>query len=97
MLAGTTVPGGRAVHVPALPVTLHEAHAPQEGLPQQTPSVHMPLRHSVPSAQVVPSGFRFVQIPDWQVYPVTQSPLFAQVVRQAVAPHWRWPGQGIAV
>ncbi len=67
MLAGTTVPAASAAQEPALPVTLHDEQAPHDGLLQQTPSVHMPLRHSVPAAQVVPSGLRFVQIPDWQV------------------------------
>jgi hypothetical protein len=67
MLAGTVVPGASGVHVPVCPVTTHDAQAPQEALPQQTPSVHAPLRHSVPMVQAVPKGFRFVQMPDWQV------------------------------
>jgi hypothetical protein len=93
MLAGTIVPVARGVQVPALPLTLHDAQVPQAGLAQQTPSVHMLLRHSPPATQVVPSGLRFVQTPDWQVYPVTHSVSFVQVVRQAVPPHWKCPGQ----
>jgi hypothetical protein len=50
---------------------------------QQTPSAQMPLLHSVPLAQVVPFGLRFVHDPDWQLNPAAQSPLPAHVVRQA--------------
>lgn len=57
----------------------------------------MPLRHSVPAVQAAPSALRFVQMPDWQVYVATQSALVVQVVRQAVPPHWRWPGHGVGV
>ncbi len=67
MLAGTIVPLASGVQVPGLPGLLQEAQVPHDALPQQTPSVQAPLRHSVPEAQAVPSGFRFVQTPDWQV------------------------------
>jgi hypothetical protein len=67
MLAGTAVPLASGVQVPAWPLMLHDAQVPQVALPQQTPSVHAPLRHSAAVVQLVPSGFRLVQIPDWQV------------------------------
>lgn len=65
--APALVPAATGVHVPALLPTLHDEQVPQPGLEQQTPSVHMPLRHSEPAEQGVPSRLRLVQTPDWQV------------------------------
>ena len=65
--AATGVPGGSGVQLPALPVRLHEAQVPQAALEQQTPSVHIVLRHSDPALQEAPSVLRLVQLPDWQV------------------------------
>jgi hypothetical protein len=56
-------PAGTAAQLPALPATLRAVQAAQDALAQQTPSVHMPSRHSALLAQVVPSGFRLVQMP----------------------------------
>lgn len=89
-------PAASGAQVPA-PFTLHALQAPQLELLQQTPSVHIVLRHSLPALQAAPSAFRFVQTPDWQLYPLTQSPLAVQPVRQVVPPHIRWPGQGCGV
>jgi hypothetical protein len=90
-------PAGTGAQVPALPARLQALQAPHAALAQQTPSVHMPLRQSAPPAQVEPSGFRFVQMPPWQVYPVTQSASAVQAVRQAAGPHTKWAGQAIDV
>jgi len=91
--AATAVPGGSGVQVPAFPVRLHEAQVPQDALAQQTPSAHIVLRHSEPAVQAAPSTLRLVQLPDWQVYPVTQSAGAVQVARQVIPPHCRCPGQ----
>jgi hypothetical protein len=65
--APAAVPGASGVQVPALLPTLQDEQVPQEGLAQQTPSVHIPLRHSEPAEQAVPSALRLVHTPDWQV------------------------------
>jgi hypothetical protein len=87
------VPDATGAQTP-VPVTLQAAQVPHELLVQQTPSVHMPLKQSVPAPQVAPFALRLVQVPEMQLVPVTQSPFPAQVVRQAVVPHMKWPGQG---
>jgi hypothetical protein len=76
--------------LPALPptTTAHDLQLPQGPLEQQTPSVHIVERHCAPVVQGDPSGRRFVQDPDWQVSPETQSALLPQVVR-----HWLLPAQ----
>ena len=81
--------GPTGAHIPVPGAAAHERQLPQGPLVQQTPSVHMLLRHSAAEAHDVPSGLRLVQEPDWQVYPETQSLLLAQVVRQALVelPH----------
>jgi hypothetical protein len=84
--AADVVPVGSGAQPPALPETLQEAQVPQALLVQQTPSVHMPLAHSVPAAQAAPFTLRLVQVPEMQLKPVTQSPFPPQVVRQAVLP-----------
>ena len=60
------VPAATGAQVPP-PLTLQALQVPQAVVLQQTPSVHIPLRHSPAAAQVAPSGFRLVQTPDWQV------------------------------
>jgi hypothetical protein len=65
-----------------VPETAHDWQLPQGPLEQQTPSVHIVLRHCVPAVHDDPSGSRFVQEPAWQVSPPVQSPLLAQAVRQ---------------
>jgi hypothetical protein len=74
--------------LPALPETAHDRQLPQGPLEQQTPSVHMVLRHWVPVVQGAPIGRRLVQEPAWQVSPLMQSPSPPQVVR-----HWLLPAQ----
>lgn len=88
-------PAGSGEQVPSLPVTLQALQAVQAALEQQTPSVHMPLRQLALLAQAAPSGSRLVQMPPWQVVPVTQSALVAQAVRHAVGPHTKLPGQAV--
>ncbi len=91
------VPTGRGAQVPALPLTLQALHAPHEALWQQTLSVHIPVKQSALLAQAAPSGLRLLQLPDWQVYPVTQSPSEAQRVRHPLPPQMKCPGQACAV
>jgi hypothetical protein len=69
----------------------------QDALVQQTPSVHMPLRQNALLVQLCPSGLRLVQLPPWHVYPVMQSVSKVQVVRQAVGPQTKLPGQATGV
>jgi hypothetical protein len=90
-------PTGTGAQVPALPATLQALQAAQEVLAQQTPSVHMPFRHSALLAQVDPSAFRLVQMPLTQMVPATQSAFEAQTVKQAVGPQTKFPGQATGV
>jgi hypothetical protein len=64
---GSVEPGATGEQVPALPAMLQALQLAHDALAQQTWSVHLPLMHSALPAQVDPSGFRLVQIPDWQV------------------------------
>jgi len=59
-----TRPTGAQVPVPE---TAQDRQLPQGPLVQQTPSVHMLLRHSALAAHDTPNGLRLVQEPDWQV------------------------------
>ena len=45
------------VQVPALPATSHAWHWPEQAALQQTPSVQMPLTHSLPAPHPVASTF----------------------------------------
>jgi hypothetical protein len=54
--AESTVPAGSFVQVPGV-VRLQEVQAPHLLLEQQTPSTQLPLVHSPPAPQPVPSGF----------------------------------------
>jgi hypothetical protein len=49
-------PAGTAEQVPSLPATAHELQVPEQEVEQQTPWAQMPCRHSLPDAQVAPSG-----------------------------------------
>lgn len=51
-------PLGSGAHVPIEPDWLHDSHAPGHALLQQYPSAQLPLRQSVPSAQVCPCFLR---------------------------------------
>jgi hypothetical protein len=64
---GSVGPAAVGEQVPALPAMLQALQAPHDALPQQTWSVHLPLMHSALLAQADPSGFRLVQVLDWQV------------------------------
>jgi hypothetical protein len=83
--------------VPALPETLQALQAVQAVLAQQTPSVHIPLRHSALLEQLDPSAFRPVQMPLWQAVAPTQSVSRAHAVKQAVGPQTKFPGQATDV
>ena len=92
-----SAPTGTGEQVPAWPVMLQALQAVQEALMQQTPSVHMPLRQTALLLQLDPSGLRLVQMPLWQMVPATQSRSVAQMVKQAVGPHTKLPGQATGV
>jgi hypothetical protein len=80
-------PAGTGAHVPSFPGIAQELQLPQDGEAQHSPSVPWLLMQSVPVTQAAPFGLRFVQEPDWQVFPAAQSPSPEQVVRQAPGPH----------
>jgi len=78
--------------VPAVPDSAHDRQVPVQLELQQTPCWQRPDAHSVPPAQVVPSGF-FVHWPALQMLGAMQSALVVQVVKQVLlelqlyAPH----------
>jgi len=74
-------PTATSVQVPALPASAHDRQVPLQLEAQQTPCWHRPDAHSVPAAQVPPSGF-FEQTPPLQMLGATQSVLVEQRVRQ---------------
>lgn len=76
-----SAPTGANVHVPALPASAHDRQVPVQLELQHTPCWHRPDAHSVPPAQMVPSGF-FVHWPALQMLGAMQSASVAQVVRQ---------------
>jgi hypothetical protein len=63
---GSTVPAETSEHTPRKPGTLHALHLPQLSELQQTPFVHLPVRHWGAEAQAAPCGF-FWQIPPTHV------------------------------
>jgi len=75
-------PTGTSVQVPALPDSAHDRQVPLQLEAQQTPCWQSPDAHSVPAAQVRPSGF-FEQTPALQMLGATQSELPEQRVRQS--------------
>lgn len=81
-----TVPSPVGAQVPCFPGTAQELQAGQAATPQQKPSVQWPLTHSPFDPQAAPFAFRFVQKYPWQLKPLTQSVLDAQVVLQASLP-----------
>jgi hypothetical protein len=83
---GSAAPGSTGWQVPWKFGNPQVAHVPQLAIVQQNPSVQLPLKHSVPSAQVAPFALRLVQTFDMQVKPAAQSPSPAHVVRHADAP-----------
>jgi hypothetical protein len=54
---GSMSSAGTGWHVPAVPSTLHERQLPQLEEAQQTPSMQLPLSHSLPAAQICPKAF----------------------------------------
>ena len=88
---GAAVPAASGVHVPG--VALQVWQVPQlvlpAGMPQQKPSMQLPLMHWLAAVHAVPFGFsaqlRFGGDP-WQVYGDTQCESIAQVLRQVVPP-----------
>jgi hypothetical protein len=78
-------PAATAVQFPFLPATAQERQLPHGPLEQQTPSVQRLLRQSAAALHGLPSGFRLVQEPDWQVSPLAQSLSLPHIVRQALA------------
>jgi hypothetical protein len=94
---GSGVPMTTFWQVPARPATLQAWHDGQVPVMQQTPSVQVPLWHSVLSPQLAPSGFG-PQLPPRHMFGDTQSLADPHIVRQAPAPHmygahgWFAPG-----
>jgi len=82
---GSDPPSGTGLQVPTEPVTLQlwqrPAAAPEQALLQQTPSVQMPLPHSVPAVQAAPFDFKPHELL-MQVFGLTQSALLPHRLRQ---------------
>jgi hypothetical protein len=76
-----SAPTGTGVQVPAVPVSAHDRQVPVQLELQQTPCWQSPDAHSVPPAQVTPSGF-FVHWPALQMLGAMQSVFVEQVVGQ---------------
>lgn len=83
-----SVPAGRGVQVPALPLSAHETHAPLHAVSQQTPSAQKPLTHSHPSVQAPPPCFARQAPALHQLVAVLHSEpqAWAQLVRHAPTP-----------
>jgi hypothetical protein len=89
--AGADVPAARGVQVPG--VALQVWQVPQlvlpAGMPQQKPSMQLPLMHWFAAVHAVPFGLsaqlRFGGDP-WQVYGDTHCESIEQVLRQVVPP-----------
>jgi hypothetical protein len=92
------VPFGTLVQVPTLFATVHDWQVPVQALLQQTPCTQLLEAHSVPAAQVRPSGLS-VQAPPLQMLGATQSASALQVALHDVPPvsQVRLPGQAAAV
>ena len=89
--APSAVLAGTLWQLPACPEMLHDWQSGQLADAQQTPSVQLPLAHSLGCVQAVPLG-RFWQKPPMQVYPLATSQLAStlavvQLVAQAVPLH----------
>jgi hypothetical protein len=76
-----------------LPLTLHDWHVPQLEVVQQTPSVQLPLVHSLAASQVAPFAFLAAQLPGVAVVPVQYKVVelehcvsAVQLVRHALTP-----------
>ena len=82
---GSAAPAATGWQLPGRPETLHAWHEGHAPLLQQTPSVHWPLAHAVPSAQVAPSGLR-PQLPPMHTAGATQSDDDEHMVLHAPAP-----------
>jgi hypothetical protein len=73
-------------HMPAMPATLHDWQVPQLAVEQQTPSVQLPLSHSLPPAHSWPSRLSPHE-PALQTLPGAQSPSAPQAALQVVPLH----------
>jgi hypothetical protein len=82
---GSAPPAGTAEQVPSLPGSAHELQVPWQAVEQQTLCAQTPCKHSLPDAQVAPSGF-CPQLPagSMQVLGEAQSDVAAHVVLQTL-------------
>jgi hypothetical protein len=69
-LPGSVVLSGTLAQVPIIPLTLHALHSAQVAVVQQTPSVQLPLPHSLLPPQVAPLPFFATQLPGVVVLPL---------------------------
>jgi hypothetical protein len=83
---GSISSAGTGWHIPARPATLHDWQLPQGPVAQQTPSVQLPLSHSLPPEQSWPSRFK-PHAPALQTLPGAQSLLAPQAALQVVPLH----------
>ena len=85
MLAGSALPAGTGVQLPALPVSAHDMQVDAQAVAQQIPCAQIPVAHSVPPAQAAPVDFSPHE-PPVQTAGATQSAFEVHVALQAAAP-----------
>jgi hypothetical protein len=76
-------PAGTGWQVPSVPRTLHDRQFPQLADAQQTPSMQLPLSHSVPAMQICPRRF-LPHAPLSQMFSPEQSASFPHAELQVV-------------
>lgn len=83
--AGSAAPAGTGLQVPLVAPSAQDMQLPAQGVAQQTPCAHWPVRHSVPAWQTAPLGLSPHE-PPLQVAGAAQSASLAQVDLQAFTP-----------
>jgi hypothetical protein len=78
-------PFGTFVHVPTVPVRLHDWQVPTQAVAQQTPCAQKPVPHSGPEPQATPTPF-LTQLPPMQLNGAIQSASTVHVALQAFVP-----------
>jgi hypothetical protein len=84
--AGSAPPAGTGAHVPSVPESAHDVHAPAQAVRQHTPCAQKPSVHSSPPPQAAPGGLRPHE-PLTQVLGAAQSASAVQAALHAAVPH----------
>jgi hypothetical protein len=84
-------PSSTLLQVPTLPTWLHVWQVPLQAVLQQTPSTQLPDWQALAPAHSAPRVSLGTHAPALQNAEATQSVSVPQIVRHAVAPHWKSP------